>query len=385
MKPPKRASAHPNDTTIANVPIVGEPWNFNRAHTVLKLPASIAYHPTLTHGARLLWGIIRTLAWRDGLCYALNSTLAAKLGVKDRTLRDYCLELKRAGLMRESRRLKGSPGRELLWHPCFAADEYGADNPDPNTGDGLPEGYHEWAIEQGIEEPPVSAKSRQSFGGNPPDLPNLMSRKVIRSSSYAVGENEPVKTTRPDDDESLEKALRKRGCDAPGIRRAVKHVRPGFDWRGCLEYADYRVESSGGRITSPAAFYVASVMGAMEPPESFETSAKRAARQAAEAEAAAEQQRAAAREDAQLDSVIDQWRANDVGRYTALCVVAGEFSQPGQGDWSYWLRIAARDMLATEGNRPQCISEPKQKSQQPGEVGDAPEFRQLWIPSKAVE
>lgn len=107
----------PAQTTPQN----GQPFNFTPLLDSVLIPRVVAADSDLLPGARLLWGIIRQLAPRDGRCFASDETLAAAVGVGWRQVIRYCKSLERAGLLRTTPRAGKTPVRELLWHPRFAA------------------------------------------------------------------------------------------------------------------------------------------------------------------------------------------------------------------------------------------------------------------------
>lgn len=377
MKPPKRASAHPDDTTIPNVPVVGEPWNFSRVETVLRLPASIAYNAQLSYAARLLWGIIRSLSWRDGRCFAKNETLCERLGCQERHLRNLCAELKQFGFLRETRRQNASPVRELLWNAVFNGDAPGGENPGPDEGEDEPNDFilRDTVARQFPAEP--TAKSCRPNGNPVPLHRNLMRGDVLEETSSVI-EPPPVEnpSARRDDDSRIN-ALANLGINRPGAAAAIKGLPADFPFDDALEYYVLLVRASEGKIKRPAGFICDMLATGTRPPAHFESSAKREARLAREAEERAQQAAAILREEAQLEALIESWRANDPGRYSALEAAARLYSSPASVDWRYDLLDCAREMLAAEGNRPQCIGEAQQERQQPGEVSDAPNFRQL--------
>jgi len=92
----------------------GIPFNFHGILDVVLVPRVIASDSSLSPGARLLWGVIRQRAWKDGWCRSSDSELAADLGVLARQARKYLAQLKAAGLLTTRLRPGSTPERALL-------------------------------------------------------------------------------------------------------------------------------------------------------------------------------------------------------------------------------------------------------------------------------
>ena len=83
------------------------------------IPKCIALCRQLSPGARLLWGMIRSLSKRDGYCDAAEDTLARRLAVSSRQIRRYCHQLEAAGFLETEQRRGTTARRWLLLHPSF--------------------------------------------------------------------------------------------------------------------------------------------------------------------------------------------------------------------------------------------------------------------------
>ena len=115
-EPPKLGPCGPptvklmsNDTTPQGVP-----FNFHGILDVVLIPRVIAADPTLSPGTRLLWGVIRRQAWKDGWCRSTDAELASALGVLPRQARKYLVQLTRAGLLSTRQRPGTTPERALM-------------------------------------------------------------------------------------------------------------------------------------------------------------------------------------------------------------------------------------------------------------------------------
>ena len=93
---------------------LGIPFNFHGVLDVVLIPRTIASDRDLSPGARLLWGVIRQRAWKDGWCRSSDSELASDLGVLARQVRKYLAQLTRAGLLLTRQRPGSTPERALL-------------------------------------------------------------------------------------------------------------------------------------------------------------------------------------------------------------------------------------------------------------------------------
>ena len=172
---------------------VGVPFNFSGILDCILIPRVIAMDRGLPPGARLMWGVIRQAAWKDGICRATEAQLGQALGVKVRQARKYCGELQAAGLLKTTQRIGRAPSRVLLLDQRFKVKPGTAANPmvvkrtegetippeiegghrHDNTGDPgtiVPEGRHDSA---------ALYKERGSFGGC------FTGSKVISSKSSA--------------------------------------------------------------------------------------------------------------------------------------------------------------------------------------------------------
>lgn len=99
-----------------------------------KFPVAVLRNRTLSTGARLLYALLMSYAWQEGMCFPDEQTLAADLGTSDRTVRRYCDELVAAGLVTVKQR---GQGRSNLY--AFpASDEEPSDRTPVSTQDRTP-------------------------------------------------------------------------------------------------------------------------------------------------------------------------------------------------------------------------------------------------------
>ena len=115
--------------------------------------------------------------------------------------------------------------------------------------------------------------------------------------------------------------LSKRGVSESSARKELATLPADFPVIDTLEYGDFQIDHSHGRIENPAGFYVSLLREKAIPPSTFETSAKRKAREEEERrrqeEHDAEQERLAAEEEAD-EQMLDDLQAKDPERYQAL-------------------------------------------------------------------
>jgi hypothetical protein len=64
-----------------------------------KFPLSVLRNHALSTGARLLYALLTSYAWQEGICFPDEKTLGADLGASERTVRRYREELVAAGLI----------------------------------------------------------------------------------------------------------------------------------------------------------------------------------------------------------------------------------------------------------------------------------------------
>ena len=108
--------ARPESTPL---PAAGMVFNFSKILDAVLIPRVIAQNPDLQPGARLLWGVIRQRAWRDGVCTSSDADLAREVAVSPRQLRRYLGSLINHGFLRSTPRAGDTPRRALLWNECF--------------------------------------------------------------------------------------------------------------------------------------------------------------------------------------------------------------------------------------------------------------------------
>jgi len=102
---------------------VGQPFNPFGLFTGIFIPDALVRSPTLSPGAKLVYGRLARYAGQDGKCYPAVDTLAAEIGLGGRQVQRYVAELERAHLIRRVIRYAGraqaSNGFEFLWHEMF--------------------------------------------------------------------------------------------------------------------------------------------------------------------------------------------------------------------------------------------------------------------------
>jgi hypothetical protein len=103
-----------------------------RRRSFVQTPTEIVRDPTLSFGAKALYGVIESYDWEslDSACFALQETLAKDLGCSDRTIRRYADQLLERGLIERKRtgrtnryrvirdRSDRSPVSDLIGQPC---------------------------------------------------------------------------------------------------------------------------------------------------------------------------------------------------------------------------------------------------------------------------
>lgn len=142
----------------SSTPINGQPWNFHGLLETYIIPRTVAADRNLPPGARLLWGIIRQHAFRDGRCFASDETLANALAVSDRQFRRHVCTLQKAGLLQSTPRPGKTPIRELLWDSRFAGKippgrtdrSGGADTNDRGSGQIRPDHIRNRGVLKGV-------------------------------------------------------------------------------------------------------------------------------------------------------------------------------------------------------------------------------------------
>lgn len=117
QQPQDRHPGEEHNITVG--PAIGQPYNFSRVLETILIPNVIAGDRKLSPGARLLWGVIRRFSFKTGQSFETDKRLAAELGVKERQLRNYCAQLVKYGLLRETQRPGCATCRELLFDARF--------------------------------------------------------------------------------------------------------------------------------------------------------------------------------------------------------------------------------------------------------------------------
>jgi hypothetical protein len=80
------------------------------------VPAQLLQESNVSDGAKLLYGLLRKYAGKDGNCFPLQRTLARDMGRAHSTVRAYFAELKAAKLISVKQRGKGRSSRyHFLW------------------------------------------------------------------------------------------------------------------------------------------------------------------------------------------------------------------------------------------------------------------------------
>jgi len=113
-----------NDTTPQGIP-----FNFHGVLDAVLIPRVITSDRQLSPAARLLWGIIRQRAWKDGWCRSSDADLAGELGVHPRKIRAHCAQLSKAGYLLTVQRSGTTPERALLLTPAFKVRVAGSSEP----------------------------------------------------------------------------------------------------------------------------------------------------------------------------------------------------------------------------------------------------------------
>lgn len=115
--------------------------------------------------------------------------------------------------------------------------------------------------------------------------------------------------------------LSKRGVSESSARKELAALPADFPVIDALEYGDFQIDHSHGRIENPAGFFIALLREKTIPPATFETSARRKARQAEERrrqEAWDAEQARLQDEERRSEEELDQLKASDPERYVSL-------------------------------------------------------------------
>jgi hypothetical protein len=137
-------------------------------------------------------------------------------------------------------------------------------------------------------------------------------------------------------------------------RKEIANLPADFPVLDTLEYGDFQIDHSRGKIDNPPGFYISLLRDKIIPPPTFETAAKRLAREAAEREAErrrqeaweAEQDRLAAEEQAE-EQKLDDLQAGNPDRYQALY---------RQCEDDLYLRSVSVRQVRARSPRSRCIS-----------------------------
>lgn len=83
-------------------------------------PMALASFPDLSPGAKLCYGALNYFAGRRGKSWPSVPTIAKMLGVVDRQVQRYLVELQDEHFIRRDFKKGGSTHYVFLWHPCFS-------------------------------------------------------------------------------------------------------------------------------------------------------------------------------------------------------------------------------------------------------------------------
>lgn len=119
--------------------------------------------------------------------------------------------------------------------------------------------------------------------------------------------------------------LSRRGVNESSARKELTNLPADFPVLDTLEYGDFQIDHSRGKIDNPPGFYISLLRDKIIPPPTFETAAKRLAREEAQQETErqrqeeweANQNRLAAEEQAE-EQKLDDLQARNPDRYQAL-------------------------------------------------------------------
>ena len=121
---------------------IGEPFNpWRGALGGFYVPDAVGRLSNLGDGPKRVYERLVRYAGRDGVCYPAQATLAADLGLKERTVRHHVATLVKRGFLRPQRTGRSSNRYEFLWHECFdrqpiaGRDSYSTGNPLPDETD----------------------------------------------------------------------------------------------------------------------------------------------------------------------------------------------------------------------------------------------------------
>lgn len=174
----------------------GAPFNpYRHFHNAL-VPAHLLQSTELSHGAKLLYGLLRKYSGKDGACFPLQSTLARQMGCAQRTVRTYVAELKRTGLLKLVPRGKGrSASYRFLWKNSLNPSQL-------FIPDGPPEDALSGRIQPTEEVPLSGSLNRNSSSRGCGNVENFNSAPVSEASredETPEGKSEQAGTTQNGD------------------------------------------------------------------------------------------------------------------------------------------------------------------------------------------
>lgn len=116
----------------------------NESNYYAIIPATVRYDKNLTASAKLLYAEITSLTHKTGYCYATNEYFAELYGVNQNTVREWLVQLEKAGYINREivykentkevseRRIRISESPHLIFQPTPLHDFKGENNKDMN-------------------------------------------------------------------------------------------------------------------------------------------------------------------------------------------------------------------------------------------------------------
>src|SRR5690242_3185637 len=102
----------------------GQPFNPYKHFTGSWLPTWLLQRRELSPGAKLVYARLARYAGKRGVAYPRQSTLAEEIGLRERQVRTYLLELRKIGLIEARKSGTGKPSRySFLTHLWMAGGE----------------------------------------------------------------------------------------------------------------------------------------------------------------------------------------------------------------------------------------------------------------------
>jgi hypothetical protein len=161
-------------------------------------------------------------------------------------------------------------------------------------------------------------------------------------------------------------------------RKILADVSPEQPVIAQLEWGDFQVQQSGGRIMNPAGFYVSLVSGNVNPPANFETASQRKAR-----EEEARRREEVRRAEEELEIEYEWYRTQEIDRFiatlnpTEVAAVLEAKRRENEGKYqTIWMinDLSERDAKRELGKRAPLISleEFKTSRRNPGAVLSKP-------------